>query len=100
MQEIAIAWYLGTFLVFAMIFSILSCTNQRREQQRFRNMQNEDKPIETPPPTPAPSYSEFAPPSYESVIKANRKSSVFIININEISLEGSNSSSTRREHFY
>lgn len=35
----------------------------------------------TPPQTPAPSYSEFAPPSYETAI-ANR-SNIFVIFIDE-----------------
>lgn len=48
-------------------------------QQTDANKRRRRRP--TPPQTPAPSYSEFAPPSYETAI-ANR-SNIFVIFIDE-----------------
>lgn len=76
MDIITVIWYLSTFLALAAFFFLMACSDRRCNRSA---MQNQDQAI-PPPPTPAPSYSEFAPPSYESVIKqATAAGGIFVV---------------------
>ncbi|XP_011205487.1 uncharacterized protein LOC105227696 isoform X1 [Bactrocera dorsalis] len=78
MDIITIVWYVATFLALAAFFLLMACSDRRCTETRGSVLRNET-PIA--PPTPSPSYSEFAPPSYDSVIKMQHdaKTSVFVI---------------------
>ncbi|XP_032590334.1 uncharacterized protein LOC6559571 isoform X2 [Drosophila grimshawi] len=84
MDVITIVWYVATFLALAAFFMLMACSDRRCRGMRVRRanpMQNE---AQRAPPTPSPSYSEFAPPSYDTVIKMQHdaKTSVFVIPFN------------------
>lgn len=86
MDLITIIWYVATLIALISFFVVMACADT--------NKCFTPKPpdVETPvPPTPAPSYRLFAPPSYESVIE-KRPESIFIIPVH-------NSSSSSREQF-
>lgn len=75
MDLITIIWYVATLIALISFFVVMACADT--------NKCFTPKPpdVETPvPPTPAPSYRLFAPPSYESVIE-KRPDSIFIIPI-------------------
>lgn len=78
MDIITIVWYVATFLALAAFFLLMACSDRRCTENRG-NVLSHEAPIA--PPTPSPSYSEFAPPSYETVIKMQHdaKTSVFVI---------------------
>ncbi|XP_004520630.1 uncharacterized protein LOC101456321 [Ceratitis capitata] len=78
MDIITIVWYVATFLALAAFFLLMACSDRRCTDNRANILANE-APIA--PPTPSPSYSEFAPPSYETVIKMQHaaKTSIFVI---------------------
>lgn len=80
MDLITIIWYFSTFLALVAFFVVMACSDNSCGRQR-----KPENPVITPPPTPAPSYREFAPPSYDTVMKKNREErpSVFIITVNE-----------------
>ncbi|XP_037955789.1 uncharacterized protein LOC119685551 [Teleopsis dalmanni] len=82
MDIITIVWYVATFLALAAFFLLMACSDRRCADTRNNNgnvANNNDAPRS--PPTPSPSYSEFAPPSYDTVIKMQNdvKTSVFLI---------------------
>ncbi|XP_036218485.1 uncharacterized protein [Bactrocera oleae] len=78
MDIITIVWYVATFLALAAFFLLMACSDRRCTENRGNVLRNE---VPIAPPTPSPSYSEFAPPSYETVIKMQHdaKTSVFVI---------------------
>ncbi|XP_017461937.1 PREDICTED: uncharacterized protein LOC108355283, partial [Rhagoletis zephyria] len=78
MDIITIVWYVATFLALAAFFLLMACSDRRCTENRSNVLDNE---IQIAPPTPSPSYSEFAPPSYETVIKMQHdaRTSVFVI---------------------
>lgn len=95
MDIITIIWYLSTFLALAAFFFLMACSDRKCGRTRIQNEQN----IIQAPPTPAPSYSEFAPPSYESVIKQsnffnnnnnNQHHHIYVIPINNSSSNNNN----------
>lgn len=67
MDVITIVWYVSTFLALAAFFFLMACSG--RTCGRSDPAAEQADTISLPPPTPAPSYSEFEPPSYESVVK-------------------------------
>lgn len=85
MDLITIIWYVATLIALISFFVVMACADTNR---CFTPKPPE---VEAPvPPTPAPSYRLFAPPSYESVIE-KRPESIFIIPIHD--------SSSSREQF-
>ncbi|XP_061397443.1 uncharacterized protein LOC133333117 [Musca vetustissima] len=80
MDIITIVWYVATFLALAAFFLLMACSDRRcADTSRNPPLNANETPI--PPPTPSPSYSEFAPPSYDSVMKLQHanKTSIFVI---------------------
>ncbi|XP_035792671.1 uncharacterized protein LOC118466912 isoform X2 [Anopheles albimanus] len=74
MDAITIIWYLATFIALISFFLVMACADRNRCRSR--------KPVDpevTPPPTPAPSYRLFAPPSYDSLELDKDTDSIFII---------------------
>ncbi|EAA09314.4 AGAP005241-PA [Anopheles gambiae str. PEST] len=74
MDAITIVWYLATFIALISFFLVMACADHNRCRSR--------KPSSselTPPPTPAPSYHHFAPPSYDSLVFEKDNDSIFII---------------------
>ncbi|XP_055380019.1 uncharacterized protein LOC129611096 [Condylostylus longicornis] len=71
MDIITIVWYTSTFLALAAFFFLMACSDRRCGRHHDQNsLYNRNRHNSTQcPPSPAPSYREFAPPSYESVIK-------------------------------
>lgn len=67
MDVITIVWYVSTFIALAAFFFLMACSD--RKCGRTAPAAEQADTVALPPPTPAPSYSEFAPPSYESVVK-------------------------------
>lgn len=73
MDILTVVWYFSTFLVLVAFFAVMACSDSHCGRTR-----KPEVPAITPPPTPAPSYREFAPPSYDSVADG-----IFIISIDE-----------------
>lgn len=73
MDILTVVWYFSTFLVLVAFFAVMACSDSHCGRTR-----KPEVPAMTPPPTPAPSYREFAPPSYDSVANG-----IFIISIDE-----------------
>ncbi|XP_050092537.1 uncharacterized protein LOC126575731 [Anopheles aquasalis] len=74
MDAITIIWYVATFIALISFFLVMACADRNRCRSR--------KPVDpevTPPPTPAPSYRFFAPPSYDSLEFDKDTDSIFII---------------------
>lgn len=74
MDVITIVWYFSTFIALVAFFVVMVCS----DKYCTRSAAKPEEAVITSPPTPAPSYREFAPPSYDSVMKKH-KSRVFII---------------------
>lgn len=73
MDLITVIWYVATLIALISFFVVMACADTSRCYT------TKPPDVETPvPPTPAPSYRQFAPPSYESVIE-KRPDSIFII---------------------
>ncbi|KAH8271596.1 hypothetical protein KR018_010393, partial [Drosophila ironensis] len=81
MDVITIVWYVATFLALAAFFMLMACSDRRCRNIRRRPAGGPSTEGLRAPPTPSPSYSEFAPPSYDTVIKMQHaaKPSVFVI---------------------
>uniref|UniRef100_A0A182RV11 Uncharacterized protein n=1 Tax=Anopheles funestus TaxID=62324 RepID=A0A182RV11_ANOFN len=74
MDAITIVWYLATFIALISFFLVMACADRNRCGTR--------KPATeelAPPPTPAPSYRLFAPPSYDTLEFEKDNDSIFII---------------------
>ncbi|KAL5289262.1 hypothetical protein ACFFRR_009430 [Megaselia abdita] len=67
MDVITVIWYVSTFVALGAFFFLMACSDRKCGRPDPATEQADTVPL--PPPTPAPSYSEFAPPSYESVVK-------------------------------
>ncbi|KAM8712314.1 hypothetical protein ACLKA7_012781 [Drosophila subpalustris] len=78
MDVITIIWYVATFLALAAFFMLMACSDRRCRARQSSGTPTEQQRA---PPTPSPSYSEFAPPSYDTVIKMQHaaKTSIFVI---------------------
>lgn len=74
MDVITIIWYFSTFIALVAFFVVMVCS----DKYCTRVLAKPEETVISAPATPAPSYREFAPPSYESVMK-KYKSRVFII---------------------
>lgn len=81
MDVITIVWYVATFLALAAFFMLMACSDRRCRDMRGRQAGSTANEPQRAPPTPSPSYSEFAPPSYDTVIKMQHdaKTSIFVI---------------------
>jgi len=80
MDILTVVWYFSTFLVLVAFFAVMACSDSHCGRSR-----KPEVPALTPPPTPAPSYREFAPPSYDSVANGydSVANGIFIIALNE-----------------
>ncbi|XP_053674969.1 uncharacterized protein LOC128725264 [Anopheles nili] len=74
MDVITLIWYLATFFALIAFFLVMACADRHR--CRSRKPATEDR---TAPPTPAPSYRQFAPPTYDSLVFEKDNDSIFII---------------------
>lgn len=75
MDVVTMIWYLTTFSALVGFFIVMACTENSCGRRA------EAKPIEntrTSPPTPSPSYKQFAPPSYDTVMN-KYKNRIFIV---------------------
>lgn len=79
MDSLTIIWYLTTFTCLLGFFVVMACTEKSCHRSR------ESKPQETGscPPTPCPSYKNFAPPSYESVMDTFNNQRIFIVPVHD-----------------
>lgn len=83
MENLATLWYTLSFFALVMIFILVACyeahcatRNTIYDRRRRRRINEIHLPIPIKPISPSPSYSQFAPPSYDTVI---RKTEIFII---------------------
>ncbi|XP_050072659.1 uncharacterized protein LOC126560748 [Anopheles maculipalpis] len=74
MDAITIVWYLATFIALISFFLVMACADRNRCGLRKPSVEEL-----APPPTPAPSYRQFAPPSYDSLVFEKDNDSIFII---------------------
>uniref|UniRef100_A0A182NQ83 Uncharacterized protein n=1 Tax=Anopheles dirus TaxID=7168 RepID=A0A182NQ83_9DIPT len=74
MDVITLIWYLATFIALISFFLVMACADRNRCRSRKPSAEEL-----TPPPTPAPSYRQFAPPSYDSLGFEKDNDSIFII---------------------
>ncbi|CAO1427490.1 unnamed protein product [Diamesa serratosioi] len=75
MDVVTMIWYLTTFSALVGFFIVMACTENSCGRRA------EVKPTEntrTSPPTPSPSYKQFAPPSYDTVMN-KYKNRIFIV---------------------
>lgn len=79
MDSLTLIWYLTTFTCLLGFFVVMACTEKSCHGSR------ESKPQETGtcPPTPCPSYKNFAPPSYESVMDKFNNQRIFIVPVHD-----------------
>ncbi|XP_055921086.1 uncharacterized protein LOC129952504 [Eupeodes corollae] len=86
MDAITITWYVATFLALVAFFTLMACSD--RKCGRRNATQSLDDHLQQPP-SPAPSYSEFAPPSYETVIEKHYSptATVFVVQVPYIETE-------------
>ncbi|XP_055837487.1 uncharacterized protein LOC129905886 [Episyrphus balteatus] len=86
MDAITIVWYVSTFLALVAFFSLMACSD--RKCGRRTPAPTLDDQLQAPP-SPAPSYSEFAPPSYETVFKKHYSptATVFVVQVPYIETE-------------
>lgn len=76
MDLITVIWYVATLIALISFFVVMACA----DSTRCFSSKPPDEEI-PPPPTPAPSYRLFAPPSYESVV-TGKQNNIFIISTN------------------
>lgn len=79
MDVVTMIWYLTTFSALVGFFIVMACTENSCGRRA------EVKPVEntrTSPPTPSPSYKQFAPPSYDTVMN-KYKNRIFIVPMGE-----------------
>lgn len=100
MDLLSLIWYLTTLLALIGFFVVMACTENtcgRRSGQKPEDLRSR-------PPTPAPSYRNFAPPSYDSVMK-KYKSRIYIVPVHEnndffhqnLAVDSSNSESSIKD---
>lgn len=80
MDSLTIIWYLTTFTALLGFFVVMACTENSCGRARSSKP---DENVRTCPPTPCPSYKNFAPPSYDTVMKKYRNPQVFIVPVHE-----------------
>lgn len=91
MDAITIVWYVSTFFALVAFFSLMACSDRKCGRRNIPQSQDEQL---SAPPSPAPSYSKFAPPSYETVFKQPYTSptapTVFVVQVpyNSTSMDG------------
>lgn len=73
-EALTIIWY-GLVSALAVLLLVAGACSARVWRRRL------DKPYETrEPTTPAPPYSEFAPPSYEAAMRSSSSSHIVVVN--------------------
>lgn len=98
MESLTIAWYALTILIVVIFLVIIIFTKSKCVTRPPQRSADPVKPLPSRQPaplTPAPAYSEFAPPSYDEVVRQyvpkNASSSstpigtpsIFVITLNE-----------------
>jgi hypothetical protein len=79
MDSLTIIWYLTTFIALLGFFIVMACTeNSCARRQSVKPTENNLKP-----PSPCPSYKNFAPPSYDTVMKKYKNPRLFIVPVHE-----------------
>lgn len=78
MDSLTIIWYLTTFTALLGFFVVMACT----EKSCNRGRAAKPEEIRTCPPTPCPSYKNFAPPSYETVLQ-KYPNQIYIVPVHE-----------------
>ncbi|XP_058464431.1 uncharacterized protein LOC131438431 isoform X2 [Malaya genurostris] len=89
MDIITVVWYVATLVVLISFFVVMACADTSK--CLAPKPPDEETPV---PPTPAPSYRLFAPPSYESVIQKSLDS-IYIIPVHSSMSSQTSSQSTR-----
>lgn len=79
MDSLTIIWYLTTFTALLGFFVVMACT----EKSCSRTQTTKPPETRTCPPTPCPSYKNFAPPSYDTVMKKYKNQRVFIVPVHD-----------------
>lgn len=79
MDSLTIIWYLTTFTALLGFFIVMACT----EKSCSRAQDSKPPETRTCPPTPCPSYKNFAPPSYDTVMRKYKSERVFIVPVHE-----------------
>lgn len=79
MDTVTIIWYLTTFTALFGFFIVMACTEKTCGRNR------NSKPAETrnATPSPCPSYKNFAPPSYGSVMKKLKDQKIYIVPVHD-----------------
>jgi hypothetical protein len=72
MDLITIVWYFSTFFALIAFFIYMACADKCHRRKPA---------VVARPVTPAPSYKNFAPPSYDTAIKKMKSTRVFIVPI-------------------
>lgn len=99
MDGLTIAWYVATLTILltfglVVVFTKTKCGLRPIPPQPVLSAKPQHiRP--TAPPTPAPAYAQFAPPSYDDAISNLPR--IFVISINEITPHPSSSSSSASE---
>lgn len=79
MDVITLIWYMTTFTALIGFFIVMACTeNNCGRRETVKPPENR-----TCPPTPCPSYKNFGPPSYDSVMKKYKNQRIFIVPVHE-----------------
>lgn len=100
MESLTTAWYTLAFLSLVSLFIVIACyeahcatrnTIYDRRRRRNNNQIQIGADYNEKPVSPAPSYSKFAPPSYESVVA---RTEIFIISENCLNCSGSSTAIT------
>lgn len=78
MDSLTIIWYLTTFTALLGFFIVMACTEKTCTRSQLTK-----PPDTTCPPTPCPSYKNFAPPSYETVMKKFKNQRIFIVPVHD-----------------
>lgn len=96
MENLATLWYTLSLFALVTLFILVACYEahcatrntiyDRRRRRNERHLQSTVAGFNVKPVSPAPSYSKFAPPSYDSV---TRKTQIFIISENCVNCSGS-----------
>lgn len=76
MDSLTIIWYLTTFTALFGFFVVMACT------EKSCNRRRDSKPEEIFP-SRCPSYTNFAPPSYDTVMRKHNNQRVFIVPVHE-----------------
>lgn len=94
MDSLTLIWYLTTFTALLGFFVVMACT----EKSCARGRDAKPPEARTCPPTPCPSYKNFAPPSYDTVMKKYKNQRVFIVPVHDNSIFSPNASGESIQH--